>query len=209
MPMKLWGRRSSCNVQKVMWVLEELEIPYERIDLGGVYGGLDDPAFLAMNPHGLVPTLADGDVIVWESDAIVRFVAARYGVNQLWVPDPIERAMADQWMAWTAASLYPDWIDLFWELVRVPAEKRNAEAITRHHKATVERFKLLDQHFRGRRYLTGQNFCMADIPAGMTLYRWFEMDIERPATPNVEAWYARLLERPAYQSAICIPFDVV
>lgn len=205
--IKLWGRLSSCNVQKAVWALEELALPYERIDAGGDFGGLDDPAYLAMNPHGRVPTLLDGDTVVWESDAIVRYVAARYGAGRLWSDDPKKRAIADQWMTWTAASLYPDWINLFWKLVRTPPSKRDTGAIGQYREATAERFELLDRHFEGRRYLAGDSFGMADIPAGMTLYRWFEMDIERPVTPNVEAWYSRLLERPAYRTAVCVPFD--
>ena len=203
----LWGRSSSCNVQKALWALEELKLPYARIDVGGDFGGLDDPAYLAMNPNGRVPTLQDGDLIVWESDALVRYIAARYGVGHLWAEDPAERAIADQWMAWTAMSLHPDWIKLFWKLVRTPPARRDADAIARHLEATSTRFKFLDRHFENHRYLAGDRFSMADIPAGMTLYRWFEMEIERPVTPNVAAWYSRLLERPAYRSAICVPFD--
>jgi glutathione S-transferase len=205
--IKLWGRLSSCNVQKALWVLEELNLPYTRMDAGGDFGGLDDPAYLAMNPHGRVPTLVDGDVTVWESDAIVRYVAARYGAGRLWPDTPQARAVADQWMAWTAASLYPHWIKLFWKLVRTPSAKRDKAAIASHRAAAARCFEVLDRHLAGHRYLAGDGFGMADIPAGVMLYRWFEMDIERPVTPNVEAWYSRLLERRAYKSAVCLPFD--
>lgn len=184
-----------------------MKLPYERIDAGGDFGGLDDPAYLAMNPHGRVPTLVDGDTIVWESEAIVRYVAATYGVGQLWDEKSSERAIADQWMAWTAMSLYPEWIKLFWKLVRMPAAKRDPDAIAQHLEGVGECFKLLDRHLGSHRFLAGDRFSMADIPAGMTLYRWFEMDIERPDTPNVEAWYSRLLDRSAYRSAVCVPFD--
>jgi glutathione S-transferase len=203
----LWGRRSSCNVQKAMWVLEELGLAYERIEAGGDAGGLDAPDYLAMNPHGRAPTLRDGDTVVWESDAIVRYLAARYGAGSLWAEDPGERAVADQWMAWTAASLYPDWIGLFWTLVRTPAGRRDQAAIEGHLAATVKRFGVLDRELAKRPYLAGDRFTMADIPAGMTLYRWFEMDIPRPPMRRVEAWYDRLCERPAYRKAVCIPFD--
>lgn len=203
----LWGRRSSCNVQKALWALEELALAYRHVEAGGAFGGLDEPAYLAMNPHGKVPTLVDSAVVVWESDAIVRYLAARYGSGGLWAEAPEERAVADQWMAWTAASLYPDWIKLFWTLVRTPPSKRDWTAVAHHRDATAARFETLDRHLEGRRYLAGDGFTMADIPAGTTLYRWFEMDVERPATPNVEAWYARLRERPAYESTVCVPFD--
>lgn len=205
--MTLWGRRSSCNVQKAMWALEELGLAYQRVDAGGDFGGLQSPEYLVLNPHGRVPTLVDGELAVWESDAIVRYLAARYGAGRLWAVDPAERAAADQWMAWTAASLYPDWIRLFWRLVRTPPERRDAAAIAQHHGACVARFQFLDRVFAERSYLAGDCFSMADIPAGMTLYRWFEMEIERPEMPSLEAWYQRLRARPAYREAVCVPFD--
>ena len=110
-------------------------------------------------------------------------------------------------MAWTAASLYPDWIELFWKRVRMPPEKRNPDTIARLLDATAKRFGFLDHHMKAGRYMAGNTFTMADIPAGMMLYRWFEMEIERPPMPNVEAWYARLKTRPAYRNSICVPFD--
>ena len=203
----LYGRNSSCNVQKAMWVLQEAGVDYEHIELGGDFGGLDDPAFRAMNPHGKVPVLKDGDTVVWESDAIVRYVAATYAVGSLWPEDPAARAVCDQWMCWTAAKHYPDWIALFWKFVRRPPGLRNQAEIDVHHAACVTSFTALDRRLGEVPYLAGEHFTMADVPAGMTLYRWFEMDIERPAFPNVEAWYARLRERPAYRKAVCVPFD--
>ena len=203
----LWGRKSSANVQKVLWTLEELSLPYEHIPAGGDFGGLADPAYLAMNPNGRVPTLKDGDLVVWESDAIVRYLAARYGSGTLWPEDPAKRAIADQWMTWGTTELEVDWLWLFWRLVRTPPSKRDALAIARHLDATVARFQLLDRRLQGRKYLAGDAFTIADLPAGMTLYRWYAMDIERPQTPNVDAWYGRLQERPAYRTGICIPFD--
>lgn len=206
-PITLWGRKSSCNVQKALWALEEVGVAYRRIDAGGDWGGLDTPSYRALNPHGTIPTLVDGNTVVWESDAIVRYITARYAAGTLWPEAPEARAAADQWMAWTAASLYPDWIALFWKLVRKPPEKRDPQAIAGHLDAAARAFAKLDSHLKNSPYLAGNTFTMADIPAGMTVYRWFEMDISRPETPHVEAWYARLRERPAYRKAICIPFD--
>jgi glutathione S-transferase len=203
----IWGRLSSCNVQKVLWALEELDLPYERIDLGGDFGGLDDPAYRALNPYGRVPTLKDGDTVVWESDAIVRYLCAAYGAGTLWPEDPAERAYADQWMTWATTEMMPDWIALFWRLVRTPPERRNEKAIARHHAACVRNFAFLDRHLEGRRFIAGDALTMADMPFGMMMYRWYTMDIERPATPHVDAWYDRLRERPAYRRAVCIPYD--
>ena len=142
--LTLWGRLSSCNVQKALWLLEELALPYEHIQAGGDFGGLDDPAYLAMNPHGKVPTLKDGDTVVWESEAILRYLAARYGAPAFWSDDPAERAVVDQWLAWTASALYRDWIDLFWRLVRTPPERRDAALIEGHRRRSAERYALLD-----------------------------------------------------------------
>lgn len=206
-PIALWGRITSCNVQKAQWALEEVGVPYSRIDVGGKFGGLDDPAYLALNPHGVIPTLVDGETVVWESDAIIRYVAARYGAGTLWPEASGERAAADQWIAWTNGSLYPDWIKLFWALVRTAPSKRDGTAIERLRHATEKRFVILDHHLKSNRYMAGDAFGMADIPAGMTLYRWYEMDIERPVTPHVEAWYARLRDRSAFRTSICIPYD--
>lgn len=206
-PLTLWGRLSSCNVQKVAWLLEELAVPYEHIPAGGDFGGLGDPAYIAMNPHGRVPTLKDGDVVVWESEAILRYVAARYGAPVFWSDDAAERAAVDQWLAWTAASLYRDWIDLFWCVVRTPAAQQDAAQIERLRARTAERFTFLDGQLAARDYIAGDGFSLADIAAGMTLYRWYEMLIERPDLPNVAAWYERLRLRPAYRKGVCIPFD--
>lgn len=205
--MTLWGRKSSCNVQKVMWVLEELDLPHDHIEVGGKFGGMDDPTYLAMNPNGRVPTFKDGDLVMWESDSIVRYLCARYSAGGLWPDDPVERALADQWMTWGTTTLMADWIALFWRLVRTPPEKHNPEVIARHLKGSVEKFQLLDAHLDGREFMVDERLTMADIPAGMMLYRWFEMEIERPAMPNVEAYYARLCGHPAYLAGICVPYD--
>ena len=203
----LWGRKSSCNVQKAMWALEEVGVAYQRIDAGGDLGGLDDPDYRALNPHGKIPTLVDGETVVWESDAIVRYIAARYGAGGLWPEAPEDRTVADQWMTWTAASLYPHWIGLFWRLVRTPPAKRDTDTITRHLNAAARAFAMLDQHLKDNCYIAGNTLTMADIPAGMMLYRWFEMDIARTDLPHLDSWYGRLRDRPAYRAAICIPFD--
>lgn len=205
--LTLWGRLSSCNVQKAVWLLEELALPYAHIPAGGEFGGLDDPAYLAMNPHGRVPTLKDGGVVVWESEAILRYLAARYGAPAFWSEDPAERAAVDQWLAWTAAALYRDWIDLFWRLVRTPPQEQDPVFIEALRSRTAERYTFLDGQLSGRPYLAGDSLSLADIAAGMTLYRWFEMPIERPALAHVEAWYERLRARPAYRKAVCLPFD--
>jgi glutathione S-transferase len=202
----LWGRLSSCNVQKAMWTLEEVDLPYQRIDLGGDFGGLDDPAYRALNPHGKVPTLRDGDVIVWESNAIVRYLAATYAPGTLWPEQPAARVEADKWMAWTD-SLYRSWIELFWKFVRTPPDRHDTQRIHDLHEQCIARYAALNDLLAMQTHLAGDRFTMADIPAGMTLYRWFEMDLDRPSMPHLEAWYEKLRQRPAYVKAVCVPFE--
>lgn len=128
--LKIWGRRSSFNVQKVMWLVGELQLDHTHVDVGGKFGGLDTPAFLAMNPHGRVPVLEDGDVIVWESHAILRYLAARYGGERFWPADPAVRSLADRWMDWAHTSLQPDFLGgVFWGFYRTPDDQRNWPAI--------------------------------------------------------------------------------
>lgn len=205
--MQLWGRLSSCNVQKAMWAVGEVGRPCERIDAGGRFGGLDTPEFRALNPLGKVPVLRDRDTVVRESNSIVRYLAARYGEGLLWDPDPARRAEADIWMDWTQASLYVDWIEFFWGFVRTPPERHDPDFLRRRLKGMTAGYAVLDRHLADRPYLAGDHFSMADIPAGMTLYRYFEMAIERPHLPHLAAWYARLCERPAYREWVMVPFD--
>ena len=203
----IWGRRNSFNVQKVMWLVGELGLAHEHIDAGGSFGGLDDAAFRAMNPHGRVPVLRDGETIVWESHAILRYLAAQHGGERFWPGDAARRADADQWMDWSQTALQPAFLTgIFWGYYSTPAAERDWAAI----RASLERcsgyFRLLDRILAERRFLAGDDFGLADIPAGTTLYRYFELDIARPAVPHVEAWYARLKARPAYRRHVMIPF---
>jgi glutathione S-transferase len=205
--LKVWGRASAFNVQKAMWAVGEVGAPYERHDLGGAFGGLDDPDFRAMNPNGRIPVIDDDGVIVWESNAIIRYLAARYAVGTLWDPDPARRAVADQWMDWMQATLYRHFMDLFWGLVRTPAEQWDWPAIRAAKERLARHYGILDRTLATRPYLAGDQFSMADIPAGTTLYRYYEMEIDRPRLDHVRSWYERLAERPAYRSHVMVPFD--
>ncbi|MDB5529278.1 MAG: glutathione S-transferase family protein [Devosia sp.] len=204
-PLTLWGRKSSCNVQKAQWLLEELGLSYDHKPVGGRFGGLDD-AYRALNPNGLVPTLQDGDVTLWESHAIVRYLAATYGDSSLWPADPRRRALADQWTDWTATTFQPAWIGLFWAVVRTPVEEHDAVAIAGFHASSLAAFAILEAELTRRPYLSGEYFGYADIVAGVSLYRWFDMAIERPAMRAVEAWYARLEERSAFRNVVMVSY---
>lgn len=207
MTITLWGRLSSCNVQKVVWALGELGLAYEHVPLGGRFGGTSDPHYLAMNPNGRVPTLRDGDLVVWESHAIVRYLAATYGAGGLFPADPKARAIVDQWTDWTATTFQPAWIDTFWLLVRTPVAEQDRVAIDRAVAATDRCFEMLEARLGQGPFLGGQSFTYADIVAGVSLYRWTTMPVARPDRPNVAAWHARLDEREAFHRAVNVDYE--
>ncbi len=205
--LRIWGRRSSFNVQKVMWLVDELGLPHEHIPLGGDHGGLDTPQFLAMNPSGLIPVIEDDEVVVWESHAILRYLASRYGQGRFWSEDAAERSEWDRWMEW-ARGLQQDFLDgVFWGLYRTPESQRDWKSIERSIARTGEWLGILEGVLDGRRFVLGDELTLADIPAGALLYRYYGLEITRPSLPNVEGWYERLKSRPAYQNRVMIPFD--
>jgi glutathione S-transferase len=206
--LTIWGRPSSFNTQKVLWLADELRLAYQHIPAGGAFGGLDSAKFLARNPHGRVPVIDDDGTVVWESHAILRYLAARYGAGAFWREDPRERALSDAWMDWSQTRLQPDFLNgVFWGLYRTPEHLRDRAAIRKNITHCARNFELLDRILAGRAYLCGDTISLADIPAGTALYRYFELDIERPPIGNVEAWYRRLQERPAYRARVMLPFD--
>jgi len=202
----VWGRLNSCNVQKVIWALDELNLSYDHIPLGGQHGGLDEPAYRAINPNRKVPTLRDGETVVWESHAILRYLAATYSTRGLWPEDPAARSAADQWTDWTATTFQPAWIRLFWLVVRTPTDRHDKAAIADAHAASLAAFAILEQRLGDSAFLAGRQLTYADIAAGVAMYRWVTMPIARPDMPNVEAWYKRLTRRPPYKRAVCITY---
>lgn len=206
--LTVYGRKSSFNVQKVMWLVGELDLPHRQIERGGSFGGLDTTAYRAMNPHGRVPVLDDGGIVVWESHAILRYLAARYGQGRFWADDPAERSLADRWMDWAQTTLQPDFLNgVFWGFYRTPPAQRDVKAVEAKIRRCAAHFRLLDEWLTDRPFILGDGLTLADIPAGCHLYRYFNIDIEKPDLPHVDRWYARLRERPAYQTHVMIPFD--
>ncbi|GGA53218.1 glutathione S-transferase family protein [Pelagibacterium lentulum] len=203
----LWGRASSANVQKAVWALEETGTTFIRTDVAGRFGGTDTPEFIAMNPNRLVPVLTHGDLTMWESHAIVRYVAAQFGTDTLWPNEPAERAIIDQWTDWTATTFQPAWLRLFWTLVRTPEAQRDAAAIDAALEASVRAMRIMDAQLQKTAYLAGDDFSYADIVAGASLYRWFTMEIERPSMSGVEAWHERLKQRPGFIKGVCVSYD--
>ena len=207
MAITVWGRPNSVNVQKAIWALEEAGVAYEHVPLGGKFGGLDDPAFAILNPNKRVPVLRDGDLVVWESYAIVRYVCAQYGAGTLWPVDARERAHADQWVDWTASTFQTAWLKVFESFYRVPAAKRDLALIAAAQADANRLFRMLDAALAGRDYLLGPQLTYADIVAGSGMFRWMEMGIEREPMANLEAWYRRLRARPAFVKGVCVDFS--
>ena len=203
----LWGRKNSINVQKALWALGELALPFDHVDAGGNAGGLDAPAFRAMNPHGRVPVLKDRETAIWESHTIVRYLCAAYSTGELSPADPLDRALCDEWMDWTLATLQPAISGLFWAFYRTPKALHDAGRIHGLAAESGRALERLDSWLSRRPYLTGDAFTMADVPAGVLMFRHFALDIERPPVPAVEAWRRRLAERPAYREVVMRPFD--
>jgi glutathione S-transferase len=198
--LKIWGRKTSVNVQKVMWAVAELGLPHERIDAGGPFGKTDTPEYGALNPNRLVPVIDDGGFTLWESNACVRYLAQTYGAGTLAPADAKTRARADQWMDWSITVPYPDIIGgLFVQFVRVTAAERKADAVAASAQRAGEKLALLDAQLAGHTFILGDTLTMADIAVGTLLYRYFTMPITRPALPNVEAYFQRLSGRKAYQ----------
>ena len=205
--LTIWGRRNSSNVQKVMWSLGEIGHDHVRVDAGGAFGGLDAPDFLARNPHGLIPVIDDDGTIVWESNAIVRYVCARYSAGDLWPVDPRARAAADRWMDWAVTTLQPAFMTFFWGWYRTPPAQRDAARNTASLAQSHHAFGRLDQALADRPFLAGDHLTMADIPAGAMAFRYYTLEIARPDRPHLRAWYERLVQRAAYRDHVMVPYD--
>jgi glutathione S-transferase len=202
--LTIWGRNNSTNVKKVLWCAEEIGLPYEWIPAGGSFGGTGDPAYRAMNPTGLVPTIRDGDFVLWESNAIVRYLASRYATGTLAPESPTERAGADRWMDFATSSLAAPFRDVFWGLIRTPPDKRDMTAIHSGQEKCGSIFAIADRALSAQPWFSGASFGMGDIPLGCFAYAWFEMPIERPDLPHLAAWYSRLTEREAFRKTVMI-----
>ena len=203
--LKILGRKNSSNVQKVLWCCGELGVPFEREDYGGKFGKTRDAEYSAMNPNATVPTIIDDDLVVWESNSIVRYLANKYDDGTLYPKDPKERALGELWMDWQISVLRGAIFPMFWGLVRTKPEDRDMSAIQASRQDTADALAILDTYLGRTDYVGGSRFSICDIPVGVFVYRWFNMDIEREELPNLGRWYDRLGERPAYQHNIMVP----
>jgi glutathione S-transferase len=205
--IKIWGRNTSVNVQKVMWAVGELDLAHERIDVGGSFGKNNEPAYLAMNPNGLVPTLQDDGFVLWESNSIVRYLAAKYGAGKLEPPDLRSRARASSWMDWQLTVAAPALTPVFWGLVRTPPEKRDQAAIEAGKIKTIAAMKILDAQLATTAFIAGDALSMGDIPVALMAYRFRRLVPERAPLDHLERWFTAIEQRLAFkQHVLAIPF---
>lgn len=203
---KVLGRANSSNVMKVIWVLEELGLPYERVDVGGPFGGTDTPEYRAVNPNGVVPTLVEGTYVLWESNAMVRYLCAAHAPGHAMWPDDVQaRGSIDRWMDWQQTTLGRAQTVVFQGLVRTAPEQRDQAAIATALQEVGRHWALLDRMLERNDYVAGPAFSLADVTLGVHVHRWFSFDVERPELPYLRAWYERLLERPAYAKHVAMP----
>jgi glutathione S-transferase len=200
--LKIWGRSTSSNVQKVLWCCAELDIEFERADVGGPFGGNRDPEYLRMNPNGLVPTVKDGDLIMWESNTICRYLATTRNGERLYPRDPAARTHVERWMDWQLAVIGPPMGQLLMGLVRSSPETRDNAVIEAARRRAASAWNIVEEEVKGQPYLAGAELSLAEIVLGTQIYRWFAFPIERPDLPNLRGWYDRLRTRPGFKKHI-------
>ena len=201
----IWGRNNSVNVQKALWCCEELGLAYKRVDAGGTFGVVNTPEYRRLNPNGLVPTIDDDGFVLWESNAIVRYLAGKHGHGGVFPAELRTRALADQWMDWQVSLFWPTIRTLFMGLVRTPEAERDHKAIENSRVKTAEVLGSLESHLASREFIAGDTLTIGDIPMGCSIWRWMALPIERPKLPNVERWFGALTHRPAYKKIVMLP----
>ena len=207
--LTIWGRANSVNVQKVLWCLAELDLAYERIDAGMQFGHNNEAAYLAMNPNGRVPTLVDGDFVLWESNSIMRYLCLAYGKGTPIYPQaPKQRAAVDRWLDWTLSTVQPVDRPVFWALVRTPVEQRDMAAIQKDADAEATQWHVVDAYLKTRRFITGEAFTLADIAIGAYARRWLGVEgVIKPELPHLERWFAEIGTRPGFVRYIAPPMS--
>jgi len=208
MMLMIYGRTNSVHVQKVLWCLAELDVPCERIDAGLAFGKNNEPWYLALNPNGRVPLLVDGSFTLWESNTIVRYLAAKHGLGRVCPRSPEARALAERWMDWQLSTLVRPVSIVFQALYRTPPAERDAAAIARNTAEANRAMELLDAHLAVQPFVAGDTFTMGDIPVGATAHRWLEVaGIDRPELAAVRAWRDRLATRAAFRRHVMLPLS--
>jgi glutathione S-transferase len=200
--LKIWGRATSSNVQKVLWCCAELNLPFDRVDHGGSFGGNRDPEYLKLNPNGLVPTVIDGDLVMWESNTICRYLAATRGGEHLYPKDPAARTHVERWMDWQLSVVGGPMGQLLFGLVRSKPEAVDHAAIEAARRRAITAWTIVDDALSDRPFLAGATLSLAEIVLGTQIYRWFNFPIERPELPHLRAWYERMAGRPGFKQHI-------
>lgn len=201
----LWGRHTSVNVQKVIWLLAELGMEFDRKDVGGPFGGLNTPEYIAMNPNQLVPTLQDGKITIWESEAILRYLGAKYG--EQYFPGSIEkRAVVDQWLCWSQSSWIPPLIQLFMFLMKTPAAKRDSQQLKDFADNVNARATFMNEQLKTRKFIAGDSLSLADFSFASWLYRYFTLEIERPSLENLEQYYDMFCSHSVYVQHVHVDY---
>lgn len=203
--LRVWGHPRSINVQKVLWALDELGLDYERVDAGGTFGRVKDADYLTLNPNGLIPTLEDGSAVLWESNAIVRYLYTKYGTHPALPSDLGVRGRADGWTDWYATTFWANVRPLLVQLVRTPADQRDAQLIDSSLRAATAAAEILERELGKRPYLAGDHFTFGDIPVASASQRWFNLPLQRAKLPAFEAWYTRVKERPGFKRWLDLP----
>ncbi|CAN0473184.1 unnamed protein product [Discosporangium mesarthrocarpum] len=197
--LQLKGRINSSNVMKALWVLDEIGLDYEREDVGGAFGKNREAPYLGLNPNGRIPTIIDADLVLWESNSIVRYLAATHSAGDLWPTDPAARARCEMWMDWQLTELVHGMVPVFHGLIRKSAEERDMDAINTARDDWAAKWRILDDHLSRNAYVGGDSFTMGDIPIGPLAYRWYELPIEREEFTHLKRWYDLICARPAFQ----------
>ena len=207
--LKVWGRKTSSNVQAVTWSIGESGLAHERYDVGHRFGGLDTPEFLAMNPNGTIPVLRDDDAEpLWESAAILRYLANRYGRGPYWPDDLAMRTHIDKWAEWSKINVALNFSGpIFWQVVRTPPGRRDANALKHAIRFLDHYLDIAENQLAMASYLCGADFTLADVQFGHLLYRYFTIEIERRERVRLRSYYERLVARPAYREHVMVPYD--
>lgn len=205
--LKIWGRINSANVKKVVWVAQELGLPFQRIDVGGPFGGVDTPEFLALNPNGTIPVIDDDGFVLWESNAIVRYLASKYGDGTLYPADLQQRADIERWLDWQTTVYHPALVPAFLNLVRLPPEQRQPEVAEAARPKLEQLAALLDAQLAKQAYLTGDAFTIADLVLGCSVHPWLNLPLERVERPHLLRWYHSLRARPASEGMLPLPLS--
>ncbi|HEX7884072.1 MAG TPA: glutathione S-transferase [Afipia sp.] len=207
--LRIWGRANSVNVQKILWCCAEINLPYERLDAGMQFGVNDQPAYLAMNPNGRVPTIEDGDFRLWESNAIIRYLVLQYApAHPIYPAAPKERAGVERWLDWALTTLQPAERPVFWGYVRTAPHLRDNAALQAEVDAVAAQWAILDRQLSGRNFLEAEQFTLADLVLGAYARRWFGIaEITPPPMPNLERWYGNLEKRDGFRQYVSPPLS--